>query len=62
MQVLGFVLLTFFASCFTITNEFETIKKFTLTLKAMNQSNHVTSVIAITVCNFIQKLITKIDF
>ena len=28
----------------------------------MNQSDHVTSVIAITVCDVIQKLITKIDF
>ena len=31
-------------------------------IKTMNQLNHMTSVIVITVCKVIQKIITKIDF
>ena len=31
-------------------------------IKAMDQPDHVTSIIAITVCKVLQKLITKIDF
>ena len=37
-------------------------EKVNLSLKAMDQLNHVTSVITITVCKFIKKLITEIDF
>ena len=33
-----------------------------LQVKAMDQSEHAISVIAITVCNVINKLLTKIDF
>ena len=37
-------------------------KIYNILVKAMDQPEHVTSVIAIAVCKVIQKLLTKIDF